>query len=114
MKHDVPLFKSLKSVKKGDKVIGVIVSQNEYGFIVKSFGDVKGILTFADVKENQSKREKTELKAGQCVKTYVLFNKKGSGLALTLDKKKARVENQIKNENEKSFSELYLPNEEEF
>ena len=64
MKHDVPLFKSLKSVKKGDKVIGVIVSQNEYGFIVKSFGEVKGILTFADVKENQSKREKTELKAG--------------------------------------------------
>jgi hypothetical protein len=33
---------------------------------------------------------------------------------LTLDKKKARVENSAKNENEKSFGELYLPNEEEF
>ncbi len=90
MKHDVPLYKSQKSVKKGDKVIGVVVAQNEHGFIVKSFGEVKGLLNFADVKENHTKTEKGEIKVGSYVKTYVLFNKKGSGLALTLDKKKAK------------------------
>lgn len=42
------------------------------------------------MKENQSKKEKGELKPGSIVKAYVLFNKKNSGLALTLDKKKAR------------------------
>lgn len=52
MKHDVPIFKSLKSVKKGEKVIGVVVAQNDHGFIIKSFGDVKGLLNFSDVKEN--------------------------------------------------------------
>lgn len=51
---------------------------------------MKGLLTFADLKENQSKKEKNDLKTGSIVKAYVLFNKKGSGLALTLDKKKAR------------------------
>jgi len=50
------------------------------------------LLTFADLKENQSKKEKGDLKTGSIVKTYVLFNKKGSGLALTLDKKKSRKE----------------------
>jgi hypothetical protein len=42
------------------------------------------------VKENHTKTEKGEIKVGSFVKTYVLFNKKGSGLALTLDKKKAK------------------------
>lgn len=110
MKHDVPIYKSQKSVKKGDKVVGVIVAQNEHGFIVKSFGDVKGLLTFADLKENQAKKDKGELKPGSFIKTYVLFNKKGSGLALTLDKKKARVV--VDKGNDKTLDE-YLPTEEE-
>ena len=88
MKHDVPLYPTQKSVKKGDKVIGVAVAQNEYGYIVKSFGEVKGMLNFTDIKESK----KAEVKVGSAVKCYVLFNKKGSGLALTLDKKKARAE----------------------
>lgn len=111
MKHDVPLYSTLKSVKKGDKIIGVVVAQNEHGHIIKSFGEVKGLLTFADIKENQSKKEKHELKAGSVIKAYVLFNKKGSGLALTLDKRKARKEVETK-AGGKSLS-LYLPTEEE-
>jgi len=89
MKHDVQLFKNLKSVRKGDLIQGLIVAQNDHGFIVKSFGEVKGLLTFADVKEHLSKKDKFELKPGCAVKAYVMWNKKGSGLALTLDKKKA-------------------------
>lgn len=95
MKHDIQIYKSLKSVAKGDKIIGVIVAQNDHGHIIKSFGEVKGLLTFADIKDNQSKKEKHELKTGSIVKAYVLFNKKGSGLALTLDKKKARKSEEI-------------------
>lgn len=89
MKHDVPIYTSIKSVKKGDKIAGVCVAQNEHGFIFKTFGDIKALLTFADIKENHTKKEKGEIKPGSFVKSYVLFNKKGSGLALTLDKKKA-------------------------
>ena len=48
-------------------------------------------MTFADVKVNHSKVQ-SELKTGSIVKAYVLFNKKGSGLALTLDKKLAHKE----------------------
>lgn len=110
MKHDVPLYKSQKAVKKGDKVVGVVVAQNEHGYIIKSFGEVKGLLTFADVKENHTKKEKGELKAGSSIKCYVLFNKRNSGLALTLDKKKARQEKETTDM--KGLSE-YLPTEEE-
>jgi hypothetical protein len=50
MKHDVTIYKTIKEVKKGDKVYGVVVAQNEHGFIVKSFGEVKGLLTLAENK----------------------------------------------------------------
>jgi ribosomal protein S1 len=79
MKHDVPIFKSINEVKTGDKIIGVVVAANEHGHIVKSFGDVKGLLTFGECKE--------ELKPGSIVKSLVMFNKKGSGLALTMKNK---------------------------
>lgn len=112
MKHDVQIFKSLKSVAKGDKIIGVVVAQNEHGYIIKSFGEVKGLLTFADVKENASKKEKQDLKPGSMVKAYVLFNKKGSGLALTLDKKKARKTDEAAIGDQRTLSS-YLPTDDE-
>jgi hypothetical protein len=112
MKHDVQIFKSLKSVVKGDKVYGVVVAQNEHGHIVKSFGEVKGLLTFADLKENSSKKDKHELKTGSIVKAYVLFNKKGSGLALTLDKKKARKTEEVSDNDKKTLSK-FMPTDEE-
>jgi predicted RNA-binding protein with RPS1 domain len=112
MKHDVQIFKSLKSVAKGDKVYGVVVAQNEHGHIVKSFGEVKGLLTFADIKENASKKDKYELKTGSIVKAYVLFNKKGSGLALTLDKKKARKTEEVGATDQRTLSQ-FLPTDEE-
>jgi hypothetical protein len=107
MKHDVPLYATQKSVKKGDKVIGVAVAQTEHGFIIKSFGEVKGLLNLTDVKETK----KQEVKVGSSVKCYVLFNKKGSGLALTLDKKKARAE-KVSEGDSKTFAD-FLPTEEE-
>lgn len=64
------------------------------------------------MKENQSKKEKSELKTGSIVKAYVLFNKKGSGLALTLDKKKARKQQEDKSVDTASLSQ-FLPTDEE-
>ena len=50
MKADVPVFQSYKEVKKGDKVVGVVVAECEHGYVVKSFGSLKGLLTYEDVK----------------------------------------------------------------
>ena len=50
MKKDVPVFNNYKEVKKGDKVVGVIVAECEHGYVVKSFGSLKGLLTYEDVK----------------------------------------------------------------
>ena len=87
------------------------MAQNEHGFIVRSFNDTKGLLNFADVSENMSKKEKGELKPGACVKTYVLWSKRNSGLALTLDKKKIKMTD-ASTDLEKSLS-TYLPQTEE-
>ena len=57
--------------------------------MIKTFGGLKGLLTFSDVKSNSS-LVKGELKSGSIVKAFVLFIKKGSGMALTLNKKTAR------------------------
>jgi ribosomal protein S1 len=59
-----------------------VVDQNEHGYIIKSFGGIKGLLTFADIKQN-GKQAAKELKIGNIVKAYVLFRKKDKGMALT-------------------------------
>jgi ribosomal protein S1 len=41
----------ISTIKKGDKVEGVVVGQTGHGYVVKSFGNVKGLLTFNDIKE---------------------------------------------------------------
>jgi hypothetical protein len=63
------------------------VAETEHGWIVRSFGDIKGLLTFSDINADSSG---IKVRLGSIVTAYVLFNKKKSGLALTLDKKKAR------------------------
>lgn len=50
MRSDAPVFQSYKEVKKGDKVLGVVVAECEHGYVVKSFGNLKGLLTYEDVK----------------------------------------------------------------
>jgi len=93
MKDDAPVFSSYKEVKKGQKVIGVVVAEKEHGYVIKTFGDIKGLLTFEDVQSKLSKDYDTSaFKPGSLVKTYVLFKKKGKGLALTLSKKKAKAD----------------------
>ncbi len=67
------------------KIVGVVVTQNEHGYIVKSFGGIKGLLTFADIKAH-GKQGKKDYKEGSICKAYVLFRKKDKGMALTLDK----------------------------
>ena len=73
---------------KGSKIVGVVVDENEHGYVVKSFGGIKCLLTFADIKANGSQIK--DLKVGSIVKAYVLFRKKDKGMALTLDKAKAK------------------------
>ena len=64
------------------------MDQNEYGFIIRSFGGIKALLTFAELKANGASQK--DLKNGTIVKAYVLFRKKDKGMALTLDKAKAK------------------------
>ena len=93
MKDDAPVYQSYKDVKKGSKVMGVIVGQTEYGYVVTSFGNLKGLLTLEDVKEKMGKEfDQSSFKIGSLVKTYVLFKKKDKGVALTMSKKKAKVD----------------------
>jgi hypothetical protein len=59
--------------------------------VVRSFGNIKGLLTFEDVKSKLTDGyDASQFKAGSVVKTYVLFKKRDRGLALTLSKKKAK------------------------
>ena len=53
-KPDAPVYNSYKEVKKGDKIVGVVVAEAEHGYVLTSFGNVKGLLTFEDVKAKLS------------------------------------------------------------
>lgn len=83
-----PIYQSYREADKGAKIVGVVVDENEHGYVVRSFGGIKGLLTFADIKANGSQIK--DLKVGSIVKAYVLFRKKDKGMALTLDKAKAK------------------------
>ena len=83
-----PVYQSYREADKGAKIVGVVVDENEHGYVIRSFGGIKGLLTFADIKANGSQIK--DLKVGSIVKAYVLFRKKDKGMALTLDKAKAK------------------------
>jgi ribosomal protein S1 len=116
MKKDVPVFNSYKEVKKGDKVVGVIVAECEHGYVVKSFGSLKGLLTYEDVKAKLTDGYDTaQFKAGSIVKAYVMFKKRDQGLALTLSKKKAKTASEGENNDDEGLSTIqgkYFPTEE--
>ena len=82
------MYQSYREAEKGAKIVGVVVDENEHGYVIKSFGGIKGLLTFADIKANGSQLK--DLKVGSMIKAYVLFRKKEKGMALTLDKAKAK------------------------
>jgi hypothetical protein len=63
------------------------VAENYYGYVIRTFGGVKCLLTFLEIKAHKKGKE---FKVGGLVKGYVLFKKKDQGLALTLDKAKAK------------------------
>lgn len=91
MKDSVAVYTSLNDLRPGMKLQGLVVGKTEYGYVVKSFAGLKGLIKHDDFKENGMKKLKTsDLKPGTAIKAYVLFVKKGSGIALTLSKKKAK------------------------
>lgn len=49
MKDDAPVYSSYREVKKGDKLICNVVSRVEHGLVIKSFGNIKGLITFEDI-----------------------------------------------------------------
>jgi ribosomal protein S1 len=51
-KEKTPVYQSYRDADKGSKIVGVVVAENEHGYIIRSFGGIKGLLTFADIKEN--------------------------------------------------------------
>ena len=115
MKDDAPVYQSYKEVRQGDKMVGVVVAHKEHGYVVRSFGNIKGLLNFDDVEEKLGKSyEKSGFKVGSIVKAYVLFKKKDKGVALTMSKKKAkadREENQ--DDSAQTIETAFLPNDED-
>ena len=106
MKEKTPVYENVSEVKQGSKLVGVVVGEAEHGYVVRSFGGLKGLLTHSDIKSNSSLLKGSgELKSGSVVKTYILFIKKESGLALTLNKKTAR---KGKSDGEESSSQSLL------
>jgi len=115
MKENIPVYQGLSELSSGMKLLGVVVAKTDHGFVVRSFAGLKGLLTHADIKENGAKHLKsTDLKSGSAVKCYVQFIKKGSGIALTLSKKKARAKNPTMQDSGETFTEKHLPSAEEF
>lgn len=114
LKEDAPVYQGTSELSAGNKLLGVVVSKTEHGFIVRSFAGLKGLLTHTDVKENGAKLLKAgEIKSGTAVKCYVQFVKKGSGIALTLSKKKATAKNPVIEGSNDSLAEKHLPAGEE-
>ena len=116
MKESATIVTSLNDLSPGMAIYGVVVGQAEHGFVIKTFGGLKGLLKHDDVKQFGDKKLKTaDLKSGHAIKAYVQFVKRGSGIALTLSKKKARknVEADAGDEAQDTFTSKHLPSTEE-
>jgi predicted RNA-binding protein with RPS1 domain len=115
MKEDAPVFQSYKDIKRGEKLVGVVVAQNTFGYVITTFGNIKGLLNFDDIEEKSGKGfDKTAYKVGSIVKAYVLFKKKDKGVALTLSKKKAKADKEDDKEDQSmTLESSFLPNDEE-
>ena len=110
MKDAVPVYTALSDLRPGMKLQGLVVGKTEHGYVVKTFAGLKGLLKHDDVKEHGVKKLKSaDLKAGTALKAYVLFVKKGSGIALTLSKKKAKKNVEDDEAKDESLTGKYLP-----
>ena len=50
MKDEAQVYESYREVRKGDKVLCTVVAHAEHGLVIKSFGNIKGLITFEDIK----------------------------------------------------------------
>ena len=57
LKDDAPVYQSYRDVNKGDKVLCNVVSTCEYGLIIKSFGNIKGLITYEDIKAKHGDKD---------------------------------------------------------
>ena len=51
-KEKTPVYQSYRDARKGSKIVGVVVGENEHGYIIRSFGGIKALLTFSEIKAN--------------------------------------------------------------
>ena len=117
MKESAPVYESYRQVRKGDKLVCTVVSHAEHGLVIKSFGNIKGLITYEDIKqkEKQTTFDASQYKVGTVLKAYCLFKKADKGIALTLSKKKAAKDGEdgAKSGKHETIETHYLPNEEE-
>jgi hypothetical protein len=72
-------------VKNGVKLTGVMVAQDEKGYIVQYFNDLRGFLPF---KSLENKNMKFSFKKGALIDAYLLFKTK-DGLSLTVSEEES-------------------------
>ena len=46
MKDKAPVYSSITEVRQGSKILGIVVGEAEHGYVIKTFGGLKGLLTF--------------------------------------------------------------------
>ena len=72
MKEKVQVYGSMAEVSPGSSITGLVVASTEHGFVIRTFGGLKGLLRHDDVKEYGAKKLKTgDLKVGSSVRAYV-------------------------------------------
>ena len=59
MKENVKVPTSLSDLRPGIAIHGVVVGNTEFGFVIKTFGGLKGLLKHDDVKQFGAKKLKT-------------------------------------------------------
>ena len=46
MKDKAPVYGSITEVRQGSKILGIVAGEADHGYVIKTFGGLKGLLTF--------------------------------------------------------------------
>lgn len=94
MQESAEIIKDISNVSPGDSFYGYVSGQNNFGFIISFFNNLKGLLTFKHLEEFD-KRGLDSLPLGKTIKVYIIFvNKEKKKLGLSLSKPENLLLNQ--------------------
>lgn len=68
--EDLNILSSYKNIDKSMEYYGTIVSENDFGFTVAFFNNVKGFLTYKDIEDSNNISRKN-YKVGQTIKVFI-------------------------------------------